>query len=137
MNRWKRSPSRRCRVSKSRPWKAGWTVCQLTIRGEATLPPKLHVAVYRIVQEALTNVSRHAKASSAWVLLESRPGHVHLSVEDNGTGFDPATVDRSHMGLRTMQERAGETGATLSVSARTGGGTIVRLEWEEEQVAHS
>jgi PAS domain S-box-containing protein len=109
------------------------TACQLTIRGEAALPPHLHVTVYRIAQEALNNVSRHAKASSAWVLLETQPGRVHLSVEDDGQGFDPDTVDRNHMGLRSMEERADEAGAALTISARSGGGTVVTLDWKEEQ----
>jgi two-component system NarL family sensor kinase len=108
------------------------TACHLTIRGEAALPLQLHVTIYRIVQEALNNVSRHAKASSAWVLLETQPGRVYLSVEDDGRGFDPDTVDRSHLGLRSMQERADEAGAALSISARSGGGTVVTLDWNEE-----
>jgi signal transduction histidine kinase len=66
------------------------------------------------------------------VLLETQPGRVHLSVEDDGQGFDPDTVDRSHLGLRSMEERANEVGATLTISARSGGGTVVTLDWHEE-----
>ncbi len=106
---------------------------QLTIRGEADVPPRLHVMIYRVAQEALNNVTRHAKASHVWVRLEVEPGHGHLSVEDDGRGFDPDTVDRSHLGLRSMQERAGEAGATFSIGARPGGGTVVKLDWSEEQ----
>jgi PAS domain S-box-containing protein len=109
------------------------TTCQLTIRGEAALPPQLHVTIYRFVQEALNNVSRHAKASSAWVLLETQPGRVYLSVEDDGQGFDPDTVDRSHLGLRSMQERADKAGAAFNISARSGGGTVVTVNWNEER----
>ena len=106
------------------------TACQLTIRGEAALPPQLHVTIYRIVQEALSNVSRHAGASRASVLLEMHPGgRVHLSVEDDGRGFDPDTVDPSHLGLRSMQERADQAGAALEVSTRYGRGTVVTLDW--------
>jgi len=106
--------------------------CQLTIQGEADLPPRLHVTVYRIAQEALNNVARHAGASHVWVRLEVVPGHVHLSVEDDGQGFDPDTVDRSHLGLRSMQERADEAGAAFRVGPRAGGGTVVTLDWNEE-----
>jgi two-component system CheB/CheR fusion protein len=109
------------------------TVCRLTVRGDAAMTPQLHVTVYRIAQEALNNLSRHARASSAWVLLETQPGRVHLSIEDDGRGFDPDTVDRSHLGLRSMQERADEAGATLSIGPRSGGGTVVALDWIEER----
>jgi signal transduction histidine kinase len=108
------------------------TVCELRISGERMLPPELHVAIYRITQEALNNVTRHAKATRAWVVLEMQPGRVSLSVEDDGRGFDPDTVDRSHLGLRSMQERADEAGAAFSISARAGGGTVVTLDWSEE-----
>jgi signal transduction histidine kinase len=101
--------------------------------GESRLPPSLHVTVYRIVREALSKVSRHAGAAHAWVTLEMQPDRVYLSVEDDGQGFDPDTVDPSHLGLRSMQERADEAGAAFNVSARAGGGTVITLDWAREQ----
>jgi len=55
-------------------------------------------------------------------------------VEDDGLGFDPDTVDRSHLGLRSMQQRADEAGAAFNVSARSRGGTVVTLDWNEDTV---
>ena len=99
----------------------------LTIRGDEPLPPELHIAVYRIAQEALNNVTRHAKASKAWVDLDLQDS-VHLLVGDDGCGFDPSTVGAAHLGLKSMRERASEVGAELEVLSKPGDGTVVTLD---------
>jgi PAS domain S-box-containing protein len=101
----------------------------LTIRGDVQLPPDLHVAVYRITQEALTNVTRHARASRSWVDLDLKPGEAHLVIGDDGCGFDPATVGAAHLGLRSMRERAAHVGAELDVQSTSNAGTVVTLGW--------
>jgi PAS domain S-box-containing protein len=98
------------------------------IRG-ALQPPSLEAAscAYRIAQEALNNVARHAQASHVTILLA---GHrdLNLSVRDDGVGFDPAAVrGAGGLGLVSMEERARMAGGTLSVTARPGRGTRVRL----------
>ena len=105
------------------------TICRFETRGDSVLTPVLHRAVYRVAQEALNNVSQHARAEHAWVLLETSTGRVQLSVEDDGRGFDPGRVDAGHLGLQSMRERAVEAEATLTVEPRPGGGTVVRLDW--------
>jgi two-component system nitrate/nitrite sensor histidine kinase NarX len=105
------------------------TVTELSVRGAGELPSLVHVTVYRIVQEALNNVSKHADAANAWVLVDLEPGRLHLTVEDDGRGFDPAAVDPGHFGLRSMQERAAEAGAELKIGPRPGGGTVVQVDW--------
>ena len=70
----------------------------LTLKEGSALPPKVHEAVYRITQEALNNVVRHAKASDAWVRLDVDPSHARLLVGDDGCGFDPASVDPATSG---------------------------------------
>jgi len=105
----------------------------LTIRGDGKLPPDLHVAVYRITQEALTNVTRHAKASKAWVDLDLKPGEVHLVVGDDGRGFDPSTVGTAHLGLKSMRERAALVGAELDILSTSNAGTVVTLGWPTRQ----
>ncbi len=65
----------------------------LTLNGESPPPPKVHEAVYRITQEALNDVIRHAKASNAWVRLDSEASQTRLQVGDDGCGFDLASVD--------------------------------------------
>ncbi len=112
----------------------GRTGCELSLAvdGDPQLPAGLHVALYRIAQEALNNIARHAKAAHAWVDLEASPSRVLLSVRDDGRGFDPGPMEPTHLGLQSMRERAAEAGAHLTVEAAPGAGTSVVLEWREE-----
>jgi signal transduction histidine kinase len=91
------------------------------------------VQVYRVLQEALNNVKRHAGAQEAWVRLEFQNDSISLEVEDHGRGFAP---DAGHqgIGLVGMRERAELVGGTLRVLRRDGGGTIVRLVVPAEKV---
>ena len=106
---------------------------QLAIRGDAQLPPRLHVAIYRITQEALNNVTRHARASKAWVDLDAEPGRVHLTVRDDGCGFEPSACDATHMGLTSMRERSEEAGARFEIVTQPGGGTTIVADWPDHQ----
>ena len=81
------------------------------------------VALYRIVQEAVTNVLRHARASRCEVTLRAQDGGAVVAVEDDGVGVRPTASEG--VGLRSMRERAAELGGTCSVTARPGGGTQV------------
>ena len=96
-----------------------------TLPGGRSLPPGAHEAIYRVAQEALANVARHARASRVDVSLNSTRKQVELRVVDNGKGFDPSQRSRG-MGLGNMEERAEEMGGRVSV---TGGaaGTEVRF----------
>jgi PAS domain S-box-containing protein len=91
------------------------------------LPSEAETALYRIAQEALTNVAKHAKAENVGVILERRADHVLLIVEDDGVGFDPGTAESpgQGFGLVGMQERAGLIGATLEIESSAGRGTTV------------
>ena len=93
------------------------------------LPSETETTLYRIAQEALTNVARHSRASSVDVILERRGDQVVLIVEDNGIGFDPAKTKsrRRGFGLLGMQERAALVGATLQIESAAGKGTSVLL----------
>lgn len=86
-------------------------------------------ALYRIAQEALTNIAKHAKARNVEVLLERRVDHVLLIIEDDGVGFDPAVAGSAApgFGLLGMQERAGLVGAVLEIESSPGKGTSVLL----------
>lgn len=91
----------------------------------------VEVVVYRIAQEALTNVAKHARANAASVTLNARDGWLTLVIEDDGVGFDArgALDCRSdgHLGLRTMVERARCVGGQLVVDSHSASGTLVRL----------
>ncbi len=101
----------------------------LTVGGDVPLPRPLHVALYRIAQEALNNVVRHAAARHAWVDLELEPGAGSLVVRDDGRGCDLSATGPTHLGIRSMNERAVEAGAALRVESRPGAGTTVTLWW--------
>jgi len=103
--------------------------------GDQRLPPQVEVTLYRIIQEALTNVAKHAHAHEVCVVVERKPGSVVALVEDDGTGFVvgsyPASslgVDQPGLGLYGMQERAALLGGTLTVESSPGQGATVRVE---------
>lgn len=85
------------------------------------------VHVYRVLQEALNNVSRHSGAREAWIRLKFSANSLDLEVEDHGTGFVAEKMQRG-IGLVAMRERAELIGGVLAISPRTLGGTLVRLE---------
>jgi len=99
-------------------------------RGEASLAGSAQVQVIRIIQEALTNVRKHARTRRASVCIERDNGCVRVSVQDGGQGFEPAGVlakDRQYIGLQVMSERAESIGGTLTLESQTGTGTTVVL----------
>ena len=108
----------------------------MTARGDATvsfaahgfgadrLPPEIETVVYRVVQEALTNITRHAGAATASITVIVAEGRVRALVEDDGVGFETDAVPtRGHLGLKGMAERADLVGGTVELSSTTGTGT--------------
>jgi signal transduction histidine kinase len=95
--------------------------------GEERLPPPIETTPYRVVQEALTNVLKHAAAQRVSVVLQKSPGLVSVLVEDDGRGFDPEGWAGSGqpLGILGMQERAALVGGTLTIESGVGRGTTV------------
>jgi PAS domain S-box-containing protein len=87
--------------------------------------PELEASIYRIGQEALNNVAKHARARSVNVLLEQRGTTVVLAVEDDGTGFRPSGSSETMIGLMGMRERAAAVGGTMEIEPTPHGGTTV------------
>ena len=106
------------------------TPIQLDIDENIEIPPDIKVGIYRIAQEALNNIAKHAGASQVTLTLQSWRNGLELSVEDNGCGFDPSDVSSEHLGLNIMNERSREIGASLFVDSRTGSGTKIVVQWE-------
>jgi signal transduction histidine kinase len=101
--------------------------CRLDGFKEGQLTRESEVAFYRIAQEALNNVAKHAHASRADVVIASSSGQIVLVVEDDGVGFDASDEKtfRSGIGLASMRERAALVGATLEVESAPGKGTSI------------
>ena len=94
---------------------------------ECHLPPAEHVALYRITQEALNNVMKHAAATRVTIHLTCRPDRATLQVVDNGRGFDPARIPSDHFGINIMQERASSIEADFDLQTEPGAGTHIAV----------
>lgn len=92
-----------------------------------SLDENAELMVYRLVQEALTNISKHAKAQQVWVSLGSHAGQVEVSVRDDGAGFDAQTQPTSAYGLVGMRFRVEAEGGTLTVVSSRGQGTLIQV----------
>ena len=85
-------------------------------------------AVYRAIQESLTNIARHSGAKSAWVVLGIEDGAMHVEVEDDGRGIAPEDLAKARsLGLKGMRERIGFLGGSLEIARAPRGGTRLRL----------
>lgn len=108
---------------------------RLDLGAAPKVPLRVKIGLYRILQEALSNVRRHAEVAAASVRLRSRNGRIVLEISDEGRGFDPppltgpeATQRPEHIGLRGMRERAVLMNGSLRIRSRPGRGTRVRVE---------
>lgn len=96
--------------------------------GSRILDRERSIILFRIAQEALRNVAKHASATAAEIVVESRGNQLVMAVTDNGRGFDTADSARaSGLGLISMQERARLVGGTYSLLSKPGGGTTIRV----------
>jgi len=104
----------------------------LTMAGEGSLPAEVQVAIYRICQEALNNVAKHAGASKVEIDLKQDGTAIELGIHDNGQGFDPEQpLSSGHYGLSMMRERAEEVGAQLFITSQIGRGSELIIRWKE------
>ena len=105
----------------------------LTVEREGSLPSDMRVALYRIAQEALNNVARHAGASQVAVSLRCQPEEVKMLVSDDGHGFNTEDISPEHLGLGIMRERAEAIGARLKIESQIGHGTQVVVVWAGDE----
>jgi signal transduction histidine kinase len=101
---------------------------QVDVQGEGRPPQPVEEAFYRVTQEALNNVAKHAQAQNVWLTLVLAPDHSALTIRDDGAGFDAsAPADPATLGMRTMRERIAALGGAITVTSARGGGTTVHV----------
>jgi two-component system nitrate/nitrite sensor histidine kinase NarX len=108
----------------------------VTVMGpeQQSLPAKVQVAFYRICQEALHNIIKHAQATQVEIQLKIEPGTIELIIRDDGRGFDPSHIPSGHYGLTMMKERAQAVNAILTITGQPGQGTVVVISWTNDLV---
>lgn len=104
----------------------------IEITGDADLPPQIKTEMYRILQEALNNVSKHARADHVRVALLYTSDGVTITITDDGRGFAPDAIDPSALGLNIMRERARNIGGQLDIESQPKRGTTITLRWKKE-----
>jgi signal transduction histidine kinase len=101
----------------------------LHMDGDCEIPCDVKVEMYRIVQESLNNVVKYARATEVEINARFQAEHVHMTIQDNGIGFDPTFVKPTSLGLRIMSERAESIQAQLQIASQPGLGTTISLDW--------
>jgi PAS domain S-box-containing protein len=99
----------------------------LTVEGQADPPVDVKAVFYRVAQEALNNIIKHAAASQVSITLQRGENDILLQVRDDGRGFDPFQISPASLGLGIMRERAETIGARLDIQSHPGLGTLVTL----------
>lgn len=94
---------------------------------DTSLSGEQKLVIYRVAQEALNNIAKHATPSEVKILFHVEPFLVNLVIEDNGLGFDPNEIQPDHFGVGFMQERAEGIGAKIKIHSQPGEGTLVQL----------
>ncbi len=90
----------------------------------------IEITAFRVIQEALTNIARHAGVNEAYVLLTMEPDYLQVSISDSGKGFDPASLlDGNSSGLSGMEERVTQAGGTFSLQSTLGEGTLILADF--------
>lgn len=102
---------------------------QFIKEGDEDPPVPVKEVFYRVVQEALNNVAKHAGAQNVEITLSRQPEVFSLTIRDDGCGFDPAAVTQDHLGLGIMEERVRSIGAVLKVDSTPSVGTEIFLRW--------
>jgi NarL family two-component system sensor histidine kinase LiaS len=101
---------------------------ETAIRGESSLPLDVEQALYRVLQEALSNIARHAEANMVVLGLSMSPDTVSLTISDDGRGFDANAVSSSSYGIASMKGRLNGVGGVLDITSKLSAGTTITAE---------
>lgn len=97
-------------------------------------PPEIKEMFYRITQEGFNNIAKHADAKQVSITLLSRADTVKLSLQDDGTGFDPESPGHEGLGMGIMKERAESLGAVIKIDSKISQGTLISVNWRKDQL---
>lgn len=106
---------------------------QLIVEGSCELPPDVRITLYRVTQEALRNVAKHAQARHVSVRLRCHPDRLVLRIADDGCGCNPRSAPPGHLGMDIMRERVRRIAATSRIVSQPGHGTQVIVRWRAAQ----
>lgn len=105
------------------------------VLGKDFLPTEIRLVFYRLCQEVLNNIAKHAHATAVSIRLKYESNTAELRIRDNGRGFDPENIPPKHYGLSMMRERAKAIGATLTIHSQPHEGTEILIYWVESDPA--
>ncbi len=100
------------------------------IQGECVPSHEVKLVFYRVAQEAMNNIAKHAGARQVDLRLNCQPGQLSMLIQDDGLGFDPSSITPEHLGIAIMRERANSIDANLNIESQVGQGTTVELVWK-------
>jgi signal transduction histidine kinase len=101
---------------------------RVDVKGQGRLPLHIEKALFRVAQEALNNIVKHAKATEAAIYLTTQENMIYLKIKDNGVGFAPGVLKPNTLGLTSMRERIEQLGGTFEIGpVQTGTGTVVSV----------
>ena len=112
--------------------RSGGATVVLKVEGDCSLPDDVTLALYRIAQESLNNIAKHAEANQISIWLRCDQAGIKLHISDNGRGFDPGSIPTGHMGVGIMKDRAQQVGATFRIDSEPGQGTMVIISWPDQ-----
>jgi len=105
----------------------GWQTA-VTLDESIPLPPRLEPVIFRLVQESLNNIAKHAEASQVWITLARENGRIHLTIRDDGKGFTPPAANGSGLGMHQMADRVTAVGGQFHLESQPGQGTTITAE---------
>jgi signal transduction histidine kinase len=101
------------------------------VKEQEIVPPQVHFVFYRVVQEALNNIVKHALARHIEISFNSSAGQVDLTIQDDGLGYDPEKIGTGHLGLSIMKDRIENIGGTIETITSEGHGTLIKIRWTD------
>lgn len=104
----------------------------LTQEGQARMPPEVKEVFYRVAQETLNNIAKHANATAVLLHLNARVDRAEMIIRDDGVGFDIAALTPESLGLKIMRERAQAAGMRIDIQSEPDAGAQISLVWEAE-----